>query len=66
MKTLVMKSTEEKKRDKDLNRDPISGKPGAHPVGTGAGAASGGAAGAAAGMAVGGPAGSVVGAAVAP
>ena len=25
----------------DLNRDPISGTPGAHPVGTGAGAASG-------------------------
>ena len=31
----------------DLNRDPISGTPGAHPVGTGAGAASGSVAGAA-------------------
>ena len=48
----------------DLNRDPISGTPGAHPLGTGAGAASGGVAGAAVGMAVGGPVGSVIGAAV--
>src|SRR6185503_17559205 len=45
----------------DLNRDPISGTPGAHPLGTVAGAASGGVAGAAAGMAVGGPVGSVIG-----
>jgi hypothetical protein len=49
---------------KDSNRDPISGAPGAHPLGTGAGAASAGVAGAVAGMAVGGPVGSVVGAAV--
>jgi len=48
----------------DLNRDPITGTPGAHPLGTGAGAASGGVAGAAFGMAVGGPVGSVIGAAV--
>ena len=48
----------------DLNRDPITGTPGAHPLGTGAGAASGGVAGAAVGMAMGGPIGSVVGAAV--
>jgi len=48
----------------DLNRDPITGTPGAHPLGTGAGAASGGVAGAAIGMAVGGPVGSVIGAAV--
>ncbi len=41
---------------KDSNRDPISGTPGAHPLGTGAGAV--------AGMVVGGPVGSVVGAAV--
>lgn len=47
----------------DANRDPISGKPGAHPVGVGAGAAAGGAAGAAIGSVVG-PAGTVVGAAV--
>ena len=52
------------KRDKDENRDPISGAPGAHPVGTGAGAAAGGAAGAVAGAAFGGPVGAVVGGAV--
>ena len=42
------------RRDKDLNRDPITGAPGSHPVGTGLGAAGGAAAGAALG-AVGGP-----------
>src|SRR4051812_35221837 len=48
-------------RDKhDANRDPISGAPGAHPVGTGIGAAGAGAAGAAIGAALG-PAGSAVG-----
>ena len=41
--------------EEDQNRDPISGAPGAHPLGTGAGAASGGVAGAAVGLAVGGP-----------
>jgi uncharacterized protein YcfJ len=46
------------------NRDPISGTPGSHPVGTGVGAAAGGAAGAAAGTAVGGPAGTLVGGAI--
>lgn len=46
---------------KDKNRDPISGAPGAHPVGTGAGAAGGAAAGAAIGTAVGGPIGLAVG-----
>lgn len=46
------------------NRDPISGKPGAHPVGTGIGAAAGGmAAGAAAGS-IAGPVGAVAGAVV--
>ncbi len=50
--------------EEDVNRDPLSGATGAHPFGTGAGAASGGIAGAAIGMAVGGPMGSVVGAAV--
>ena len=50
--------------EEDLNRDPLTGTPGAHPLGTGAGAASGGVAGAAIGMAVGGPVGSVVGAAI--
>ncbi|HEV7302380.1 MAG TPA: hypothetical protein VGN72_23780 [Tepidisphaeraceae bacterium] len=55
----------------DANRDPISGSPGAHPVGVGLGAAGGGAAAAAAGAAIGaavsGPAapiGAVVGAVV--
>jgi hypothetical protein len=46
------------------NRDPITGAPGAHPVGTGVGAAAGGATGAAIGTAVAGPAGTLVGAAV--
>lgn len=49
---------------KDSNRDPITGAPGSHPVGTGLGAAAGGmAAGAAAGS-VAGPIGTVAGAAV--
>jgi len=47
----------------DANRDPISGAPGAHPVGVGVGAAGGAATGAAVG-AVGGPVGSAVGAVV--
>jgi hypothetical protein len=42
------------------NRDPITGKPGAHPVGTGVGAAGGGATGAAIGAAAG-PVGAAVG-----
>jgi len=47
------------------NRDPISGAPGAHPVGTGLGAAAGGiAGGAAAGTLAAGPVGTVIGAAV--
>ena len=48
----------------DANRDPLSGQPGAHPVGTGIGAAGAGAAGTAIGAAVGGPVGAVVGAVV--
>lgn len=48
----------------DANRDPITGAPGSHPVGTGLGAAAGGlAAGAAAGT-VAGPVGTLVGAAI--
>lgn len=47
----------------DANRDPISGTPGAHPVGVGTGAAAGGMAGAAVG-AIGGPVGAGIGAAV--
>lgn len=50
--------------ESELNRDPITGTPGAHVLGTGAGAASGGVAGAAVGMALAGPAGAVIGAAV--
>jgi hypothetical protein len=46
------------------NRDPITGAPGSHPIGTGVGAAAGGAAGAAAGTVIAGPAGTLVGAAV--
>lgn len=45
---------------KDLNRDPITGEPGSHPLGTGVGSAGGAAAGAAIG-AVGGPVGAIVG-----
>jgi hypothetical protein len=47
----------------DANRDPISGAPGAHPVGVGTGAAAGGVTGAAIG-AIGGPIGAGIGAAV--
>lgn len=50
-------------RDRDANRDPLTGAPGAHPVGTGIGAAGAGAAGAAIG-AVAGPVGSLAGAAI--
>ena len=41
--------------DNPANRDPITGAPGSHPVGTAAGATSGGVAGAVVGTAVGGP-----------
>jgi uncharacterized protein (TIGR02284 family) len=58
----------EEREDRDMNRDPITDEPGAHPVGTGVGAAGGAMAGAAAGalagplgMAVGGVVGAVVG-----
>jgi hypothetical protein len=46
------------------NRDPITGAPGAHPVGVGAGSAGAGTAGAVIGGVVGGPIGAVVGAAI--
>ena len=52
------------KKDRDENRDPITGAPGAHPVGAGLGAAAAGAAAGAAGGALGGPAGAVVGAVI--
>lgn len=46
---------------RDSNTDPLSGAPGAHPIGTAAGAAGGAAAGAAAGGMLGGPVGLAVG-----
>ena len=49
---------------RDANRDPISGAPGSHPVGTGVGAVLGGAAAGAATGTVAGPVGTVIGAAV--
>jgi len=54
---------EEEARE-EAKHDPITGEPGAHPVGTGVGAVGGGAAGAAIGGAVGGPVGAMIGAAV--
>lgn len=51
-------------RNDDANRDPISGTPGSHPVGTGLGAIAGGAAAGAAVGTVAGPVGTLVGAAV--
>ncbi|MEO8545179.1 MAG: hypothetical protein ABI434_16455 [Burkholderiaceae bacterium] len=51
-------------RDGSANLDPISGTPGAHPVGTGVGAVLGGAAAGAATGTVAGPVGTVIGAAV--
>jgi len=56
--------TEEKVRKTDANRDPITGAPGAHPVGTGVGAGAAGVAGTAIGTAVGGPVGGAVGAVI--
>ncbi len=51
-------------RERDMNRDPVTGAPGSHPVGTGIGAATGGiAAGAAVGTAAG-PFGTLLGAAI--
>lgn len=61
-------SGNKKQVQRDANRDPLSGRAGAHPVGTGIGAATGGVAGGAmTGAAIGtagGPAGAIVGAAV--
>jgi hypothetical protein len=52
-----------RKGEPDANRDPLTGAPGAHPIGTGLGAAGGAAAGATLGAA-GGPVGAVVGGAI--
>jgi hypothetical protein len=49
---------------KEANRDPITGAPGSHPVGTGIGAAAGGMAAGAAAGAVAGPLGAMAGAAI--
>lgn len=57
-------TTKAEKDEAKLHRDPITGTPGAHPLGTGAGAASGALAGAAAGAAVAGPPGALIGGAV--
>jgi hypothetical protein len=54
------KNEQESRRGKDANRDPISGAPGAHPVGTGIGATGGAVAGAAIGS-VAGPVGAGIG-----
>lgn len=73
MATEKNRSDKRQQQGTDANRDPITGAPGSHPVGTGVGAAAGGAAGgigaaaaagAAAGTGVGGPVGTVAGAAV--
>ncbi len=53
----------DKQEASDMNRDPITGAPGAHPIGTGLGAAGGAAAGAVAGSVVG-PVGTLVGGAI--
>ena len=50
----------EEREERDLNRDPITDEPGAHPVGTGIGATGGAVAGAAAGS-IAGPVGAAVG-----
>lgn len=50
--------------DDAANRDPLTGEPGSHPVGTGVGATGGGVAGTVVGGLVGGPIGAVVGAAI--
>jgi len=58
------KDTRDNRNGGSANRDPISGAPGAHPVGTGLGALAGGAAAGAAVGTVAGPVGTLIGAAV--
>ncbi len=57
----MSKNTTTTDKTRDSNPDPITGEPGAHPIGVGIGAAGAGAAGAAIGTAVAGPVGTVVG-----
>jgi hypothetical protein len=59
-----MSSSKKPVQTRDENLDPISGEPGAHPVGTGLGAAGAGAAAGALGGAVAGPVGAAVGAVI--
>lgn len=59
-----MNQNNETRRDQDANLDPITKQPGAHPVGTGVGAAGAGTVGTVVGGALGGPIGAVVGAAI--
>jgi hypothetical protein len=59
-----MGEVKDRRNAPDANRDPISGTPGAHPVGVGLGAAAGGAAAGAAAGTVAGPIGTLAGAAV--
>ena len=56
--------TDDRETRGEPNRDPISGAPGAHPIGVGAGAIAGGAAAGAATGTIAGPVGTVIGAAV--
>jgi hypothetical protein len=58
------KPNTEKTEAERANRDPITGAPGAHPVGVGVGAGGGAVAGAAVGAVVGGPIGAAVGGAI--
>lgn len=57
----MKKTAETRVENAKSNRDPITGEPGSHPVGTGLGSAGGAASGAAIGAVVGGPVGAVVG-----
>ena len=50
-----MNSDKNPENEHDTNRDPISGEPGAHPVGTGIGAAGAGTIGTVVGGVIGGP-----------
>ena len=59
LKTETEKTT--KIETTDSNRDPITGEPGSHPVGTGVGSAGGAATGMGIGAVVGGPVGAVIG-----
>lgn len=61
MKNHIDEKTKKLERAVGANPDPITGKPGSHPVGTGVGSAGGAAAGAAVGAVVGGPVGALVG-----